>query len=151
VAPEAASAMIGEQGTAWRCVAVEDFGAGVAIVSGAVLAALVFQRAAERTPIPAPVVFLVVSAVASDAVTPLRTALSPTDVSWIASAALMVILFDGGVSLGWRRVRSVLGPVAVLGAGATLFCGRRAGARDPRGARFRLGRVRGHRRRPCAH
>ncbi len=89
-------------------------------MSGAVLAALMFQRVAERSQIPAPVVFLVVAAAASDVITPLRTALSPTDVSWIASAALMVILFDGGVSLGWRRVRSVLGPVAMLGAGATL-------------------------------
>lgn len=92
----------------------------MAIVSGAVLAALVFQRVAERSHIPAPVVFLVVSAAASDVFTPLRTVLSPTDVSWIASAALMVILFDGGVSLGWRRVKSVLGPVAVLAGGATV-------------------------------
>jgi cell volume regulation protein A len=91
----------------------------MAIVSGAVLAALAFRRVAERTGIPAPVVFLVVSAAASDAITPLRTSLSPTDVSWIASGALMVILFDGGVSLGWRRVRPVLGPVAALGIGAT--------------------------------
>ena len=108
-----------ERTTDWRR-AVQELGAGIAIVSGAVLAALAFRTVAERTGIPAAVVFLVVSAVASDAVTPLRTALSPTDVSWIASGALMVILFDGGVSLGWRRVRSVLGPVAALGIGATL-------------------------------
>jgi cell volume regulation protein A len=99
---------------------MQELGAGIAIVSGAVLAALAFRTVAERTGIPAAVVFLVVSAIASDVVTPLRTALSPTDVSWIASGALMVILFDGGVSLGWRRVRSVLGPVAALGIGATL-------------------------------
>jgi cell volume regulation protein A len=99
---------------------VQDFGLGVAIVSGAVLAALLFRQGADRTRIPAPVVFLVVAAVTSDVIAPLRTVLSPTDVSWIASAALTVILFDGGVSLGWARVRSVLGPVAVLGAGATL-------------------------------
>jgi potassium/hydrogen antiporter len=99
---------------------VQEFGAGVAVVSGAVLAALAFRRFAERTGVPAPVVFLVVSAVASDVVTPIRTVLSPRDVSWIASGALMVILFDGGVSLGWHRVRSVLAPVAVLGVGATV-------------------------------
>jgi potassium/hydrogen antiporter len=101
-------------------VQVQEFGAGIAIVSGAVLAALAFRRVAERTGIPAPAVFLVVSAAASTAVTPIRTALTPTDVSWIASGALMVILFDGGVSLGWRRVRRVLAPVAALGIGATL-------------------------------
>lgn len=106
--------------SAERPSAVQAFGIVVAAVSGAVLGALAFGRAAERVRIPAPVVFLVVAAVASDVVAPLRSALSPREVGWIGSGALMVILFDGGVSLGWRRVRPVLGMVAVLGFGATL-------------------------------
>ena len=77
----------------------------LAVVSGGVLAALVFRRGAERLRMPAPVVFLLAAAVASDLIQPLGTALSPKDVSWIASGALIVILFDGGVSLGWSRVR----------------------------------------------
>ncbi len=93
----------------------------VAVVSGAVLAALVFRRVAERVRIPAPAVFLLAAALASDLYDPLGTALSPTDVSWIASGALIVILFDGGVSLGWRRVRPRVGAVATLGFGATLI------------------------------
>ena len=94
---------------------------GVAVVSGGVLAALVFRRVAERVRIPAPVVFLLAAAVASDLYKPLGNALSPTDVSWIASGALIVILFDGGVSLGWSRVRPRVGAVVTLGFGATLI------------------------------
>lgn len=97
-----------------------EFGVGVAVVSGTVLAALVFRRVAERLRVPAPVVFLLAAAVASDVFDPLRSVLSPTDVGWIASGALMVILFDGGVSLGWRRVRPLIGAVVTLGFGATL-------------------------------
>ena len=66
----------------------------MAVVSGAVLAALVFRRVAERIRMPAPVVFLLAAAVASDLFQPLGTALSPTDVSWIASGRADVILFD---------------------------------------------------------
>ena len=93
----------------------------MAVVSGTVLAALVFRRVAERVRMPAPVVFLLAAAVASDLYDPLGTALSPTDVSWIASGALIVILFDGGVSLGWSRVRPRIGAVATLGFGATIL------------------------------
>ncbi len=100
---------------------VEEFGVAVAVVSGAVLAAFVFRRAGERVRIPAPVVFLLVAATASDLSPTLGGALSPTDVSWIASGALIVILFDGGVSLGWRRVRPSVATVGALGLGATLL------------------------------
>lgn len=102
-------------------VTVQEFGLAVAVVSGAVLAALVFRRIAERVRVPSPVVFLLAAAIASDLYEPLGTALTPTDVSWVASGALIVILFDGGVTLGWRRVRPRIGAVATLGFGATLF------------------------------
>jgi cell volume regulation protein A len=98
---------------------MQEFGVVTALVSGAVLAALIFRVAADRLRIPAPVVFLLAAAVASDVVPPLRTALSPKAVGWIASVALIIILFNGGVILGWRHVRAVIGPVAVLGVGAT--------------------------------
>ena len=98
---------------------MQAFGIVVAVVGGGVLCALAFRRAAERVRLPAPVVFLVVAAVASDLIDPLRSALSPREVGWIGSAALLVILFDGGVSLGWHRVRPVLGVVATLGVCAT--------------------------------
>ena len=98
---------------------MQTFGAIVAVICGAVLATFLFRRAADRLRIPAPVVFLVVSAVASDLVPALSDALSPRAVGWIASGALIVILFNGGVSLGWSRVRRLVRPIAVLGLGAT--------------------------------
>jgi potassium/hydrogen antiporter len=98
---------------------MQAFGIVVAIVGGGVLCALAFRRAADRVRVPSPVVFLVVAAVASDLIDPLRSALSPREVGWIGSAALIVILFDGGVSLGWHRVRPVVGVVAALGFLAT--------------------------------
>jgi cell volume regulation protein A len=94
---------------------MQAFGIVVAIVGGGVLCALAFRRAADRVRVPSPVVFLVAAAVASDLIDPLGSALSPREVGWIGSAALIVILFDGGVSLGWHRVRPVVGVVAALG------------------------------------
>jgi cell volume regulation protein A len=85
-----------------------------------VLVALAFRGVAERLRVPAPVVFLLGAAIASDLYSPLRSALSPRDVTWIASGAIVIILFDGGVALGWRRVRPVAGAVATLGFAATL-------------------------------
>jgi potassium/hydrogen antiporter len=98
---------------------VHAYGIVVALVGGGVLCALAFRRVADVVRVPAPVLFLVAAAVASDAYLPLGTALSPREVGWIASSALIVILFDGGVSLGWHRVRPVLGVVAALGVCAT--------------------------------
>ena len=96
---------------------MHEFGVVTALVSSAVLAALLFRRAADRVLVPALVVFLLVAAVASDFVAPLRTALSPRAVGWIASVALIVILFNGGVGLGWRRVQAVRTDLAPPAAG----------------------------------
>lgn len=98
---------------------MQTFGVIVALVSAAVLAAFVFGRAADRLRVPAPVIFLVVSAIASDLIPALRDAVSPRAVGWIASGALIIILFNGGVSLGWTRVRRLIRPIAMLGFGGT--------------------------------
>lgn len=37
-------------------------------------------------------------------------------VEWIAGAALVVILFNGGMDIGWARMRTAAGPVLSLGA-----------------------------------
>jgi cell volume regulation protein A len=113
---------------------MQAFGIVVAIVGGGVLCALAFRRAADRVRVPSPVVFLVVAAVASDLIDPLRLALSPREVGWIGSAALLVILFDGGVSLGWHRVRPVVGVEAALGVLATGVAAGVSAAGDTRGS-----------------
>ena len=100
---------------------MQEFGVAVAVVSGAVLAALVFRRVAERVRMPAPVVFLLAAAVASDLYEPLGTALSPDrcQLDRVGCA-------DRDPVRRWRRrlggVVSVpaVGAVATLGFGATL-------------------------------
>jgi cell volume regulation protein A len=71
----------------------------------------------KRPPVPSAAVFLVVAAVASDAVPSLAP--STHAVEWIGTIALVVILFDGGSSIGLRRFRTVAMPVAALGTVGT--------------------------------
>ncbi|HLY34314.1 MAG TPA: cation:proton antiporter, partial [Jatrophihabitantaceae bacterium] len=69
--------------------------------------------------IPIPVLLLVGSALASD-VFPTLGGLTPTTNEWIVTVALALILFDGGMDIGVRRLRSVLAGVLWLGTAGTL-------------------------------
>src|SRR5581483_135090 len=89
------------------------FGLIILLCSGALAAALLASKATARTAIPAPAVFLVVAALLSDVFPAL--ALSTTTVERIATLALIVILFDGGASIGARRFRAATVPIAMLG------------------------------------
>jgi potassium/hydrogen antiporter len=67
--------------------------------------------------IPPAALYLLAAAVLSDLVT--ATRLSIVDVEHIATAALVVILFDGGSTIGVRRFREVAPVVATLGVFGT--------------------------------
>ena len=82
-----------------------DFGLVVLVVAGAFALALGAHKLTERFPVPAPALFLVGAAVASD-IWPGLARLSTVDVERIAVVALIVILFDGGMQVGWRRFRA---------------------------------------------
>jgi cell volume regulation protein A len=97
---------------------VEHFALLVLVVGAAITAAVVFNRVSERIRIPAPAIFLVAAAVASDVV-PALGELSVTTVQRVVSVALAVILFDGGMHIGWRRFRSAAGPVLWVGVAGT--------------------------------
>ncbi len=71
----------------------------------------------KRLPIPLASVLLVAAAVASDVLPAL--ALSIHTVEIVASAALVVILFDGGASIGLRRFRAAVVPIVWLGIPGT--------------------------------
>ena len=71
----------------------------------------------QRLPIPLAAVLLVAAAFASDLVP--RLTLSIHTVELVASAALVVILFDGGASIGLRRFRQAAVPVVLLGLPGT--------------------------------
>ena len=90
-----------------------SFGLDVLFVAGALSAALLASKASARTAIPSAAFFLVASALASDIWPSL--AVSVGTVEKIATLALIVILFDGGTSIGWRRFRVAGVPIASLG------------------------------------
>ena len=89
------------------------FGLIVLLAAIAFAAALLASKLSARTGVPAAAVFLVVAALLSDLFPAL--ALSTTTVERIATLALIVILFDGGASIGVRRFRAAAAPIAALG------------------------------------
>lgn len=97
---------------------VEVFGQLVAAISIAASLAIVSNRFSERTRIPAPALFLIAAAVATQ-MFPSLDALSFESVQRIVTIALAVILFDGGMHIGARRFREAAAPVVVIGVVGT--------------------------------
>ena len=98
------------------------FGTIVLVVSGGLLLALLASKVSERVPVPEPALFLVLAAVASDVFPELSERVTILEVERIAVVALIVILFNGGTLVGWRRFRVAAVPifsVGVLGTFAT--------------------------------
>ena len=98
------------------------FGAIVLVVAAGLLLALLASKASQWFPIPEPALFLVLAAVASDVFPELAERVSILEVERIGVVAIIVILFDGGALVGWRRFRVAAGPifaVGVLGTFAT--------------------------------
>jgi cell volume regulation protein A len=92
-----------------------DFGLIVLVVSAGFSAALLGRRVSERFPIPAPALFLVVAALFPAVFEDVRT------VERIGVVALIVILFDGGMIIGWRRFRRAALPISSLGILGTVL------------------------------
>jgi len=95
---------------------VEDllsFGGIVLVVSAALSAALLASKLSERISVPAAALFLVAAAIASDVFSELEVSIGT--VERLATVALIVILFDGGASIGWRSFRPAAVPIASLG------------------------------------
>jgi potassium/hydrogen antiporter len=94
---------------------VIHFGGIVLLVSGAFAVAVLSNKVSERLGVPAAGFFLLAAAIASDLWPALADALSIRDVERIAVVALIAILFDGGMRVGWRRFRESAMPVVSLG------------------------------------
>jgi potassium/hydrogen antiporter len=103
------------QGYAPAMHEVTHFGGIVLLVSGAFAVAVLANKLSERLRVPAAGLFLLTAAVASDVWTDLGEALSIRDVERIAVVALVVILFDGGMRVGWSRFRDSGVPIVSLG------------------------------------
>src|SRR5438876_2564451 len=92
---------------------VTHFGLDVVLVAGALSAALLTARLSAKISVPSAAFFLVAPAVGSDIFPSL--VLRIQTVERIATLALIVILFEGGGSIGWRRFRVAAIPIASLG------------------------------------
>jgi cell volume regulation protein A len=98
---------------------VQTFGWQVLGVSLAALAAILSNRIGDRIRIPAPALFLIGAAVVSD-VFPALGSMSVPAVQSIVTGALVLILFDGGMHIGWRRLRPAVGAVLWVGIAGTV-------------------------------
>ncbi len=95
------------------------FAHAVLLVAAVCVLAVGSNRLAERLRVPAPALFLIVAAVASDVVPRLGEVPIVTD-QRIVTVALVLILFDGGMHIGWERMRPALAGVAWLGVAGTV-------------------------------
>jgi cell volume regulation protein A len=110
---------------------VQPFGLVILLVAVAVLGAVLSNRLSDRIHVPAPALFLLAAAIASDVFPELGSLPVRTD-ERIVTVALIFILFDGGLQIGWGQFRSsagailwvgVLGTVVTAGAVAVLAHG----------------------------
>ena len=94
---------------------ITDFAEILILVTGAVVLAVLSTTLTGRFPVPAPAIFLVAAAVVSDVWPRLYQVVPILTVERIAVVALIVILFNGGMDIGWQRFRASAGPIASLG------------------------------------
>jgi cell volume regulation protein A len=94
------------------------FAVMIGVVALGVLLAVLSNRISGRIGVPAPALFLV-GAAAFAAVFPALGGLSIQNLQRIVTVALIVILFDGGMHIGWRRFRGAAGPIVWLGVAGT--------------------------------
>jgi potassium/hydrogen antiporter len=95
------------------------FGGVVGLAALVLGAAVLGNQVSRWLRLPAPLIFLVAAAIASD-LFPSLGRLSIVTVQEIVTVALVVILFDGGLQIGWRRFRRNAGAITWLGVVGTL-------------------------------
>jgi cell volume regulation protein A len=98
---------------------VTGFALTIGLVSVAGLLAVLSNRIGERIRLPAPAIFLVVSAVVA-ALVPALGRIPVLTVQRVVTVMLVLLLFDGGMHIGWRRFRSAGGAVLWIGVVGTL-------------------------------
>lgn len=98
---------------------LQVFGEIVLVAAGGISLALLVGKIGRYFPIPSPAIFLLAAAVASDVFPDLRETLSIQMVQRIAVVALIIILLDGGMHVGWRRFRGSAAPITLLGTFGT--------------------------------
>jgi cell volume regulation protein A len=90
----------------------------ILLVSLAVVTAVFSNRLSALIRVPAPALFLIVAAVAAK-LFPAVSALPRSTAEGLVTIALVFILFDGGMHVGWRRFRASVGAITWLGLAGT--------------------------------
>ena len=98
---------------------ITTFGKAIEFVAIALTLAIVVRVIAARIGVPTAALLLTVTAVASEFSERLAGLLTFQDVQRVATLALIVILFDGGMGIGMRRFRSAAGPLTLVGVVGT--------------------------------
>jgi potassium/hydrogen antiporter len=97
----------------------EWFGLAILVVGLVGSAAIASNQLSARLRVPAPAFFLVGAAVAAELWQHVTLVPIPV-VQRVVTIALAIILFDGGMHIGWRRFRSAAGPIVWVGVAGTL-------------------------------
>ena len=92
----------------------------VLLIAGVGLVALLSNRLTERIKIPAPLLVLVAAAIAVKAIPDLHEPPGRL-VERLVTVALICILFDGGLHMGWPKFRTAAAPIAVVGVLGTFL------------------------------
>jgi potassium/hydrogen antiporter len=96
----------------------EPFALIVLLTAAVGLVVVLSNRLTERLKLPSPTLVLVGAAIAVK-VFPALQAPPERAVERVVTVALVCILFDGGMHIGWSRFRSAAGPIAVVGVVGT--------------------------------
>ena len=99
---------------------IAPFSQVLLLVSLAAVVAVLSNRLTARLRVPAPALFLAAAALAV-AVMPGLKAPPERMVERIVTVALVFILFDGGMHIGWRRFRAAAAPIVVVGVAGTFL------------------------------
>jgi cell volume regulation protein A len=97
----------------------DEFGLVVLVIGLVGTAAVLSNRLSARLRVPAPAFFLICATVAAQ-LWPRATLLPAKTVQDVVSMALAIILFDGGMHIGWRRFRGAAAAIVWVGVAGTL-------------------------------
>jgi cell volume regulation protein A len=97
----------------------DEFGLVILIIGLVGTAAVLSNRLSVRLRVPAPAFFLVCASAAAE-LWPHTTLVPVSTVQRVVTVALAIILFDGGMHIGWRRFRSAAGAIVWIGVAGTL-------------------------------
>jgi cell volume regulation protein A len=100
---------------------IAHFGTVVLIVAAGFAVGVLSTRLTDHVPVPAAAVFLVAAAVVSDLFPTIYKHVPIRTVERIAVVALIVILLNGGMDIGWRRFRVAAAPILLLGIVGTFI------------------------------